>query len=88
MNKHELIAHELGNVFWEDYENTFFSNGKDWWSLAYLPKYPEKTAADIVAFGRPSCNDFRLIGNMQSLIATEIKFCTFGDMCDYLSKEI
>lgn len=87
MDKHERIAHALGNVFWSDFENTYFSNGRDWWSLSYAPKYPEKTAADIVAFGCPSCHDFRIMGNMQALICTEIKFCTFGDMCDYLKRE-
>ena len=82
-NREPGIRHSLGGVF-ADKENTYWSCGRDWWSLAYMPKYPEKTAADVVAFGIPSKHKFSLTGNFQALIPTTIEFCTFGDMCDYL----
>lgn len=78
------ILHSLGSVF-NDAENVYFSSGLDWWSAAYLPKYPEHTAGDVVAFGQPSKNNFSISGNFESLVPTIIKFCTFGDMCDYLN---
>lgn len=81
----ESIRRQLGGVF-ADKDQTYFSCGKDWWSIAYLPKYPEKTAADVMVFGCPSKNRFSITGNLESLIPTTLNFCTFGDLCDYLKE--
>lgn len=82
-NREEAIRHELGGVF-ADKENSYFNCGNDWWSVAYLPKYPESTAADVIIYGNPSQHRFSITGNLQSMIPTIIRFNTFGDLCDYL----
>lgn len=77
------LRRRLGGVF-TDEENTYCSFGRDWWSIAYKPKYPEKTAGDLIVFGSPERKTFSIMGNLEGLIPTKIEFNDFDDLCDYL----
>ena len=49
-------VHQLGGPFAET-ENVYFSQGRDWLSAAYKPKYPEETPGDLiihVSRGKPT----------------------------------
>lgn len=79
------LRRRMGGVF-TDEKNTYFSVGKDWWSIAYQPKYPEKIAADLIVIGYPDRKKFCIMGNLEALIPTKIDFCDFDDLCDYLKE--
>lgn len=79
------LRRRLGGVF-ADEKNTYFSFGRDWWSIAYSPKYPEKSAGDLVVFGSPERGKFSITGNLEALIPTIINFSDFDDLCDYLQE--
>lgn len=86
MSNADAIRHQLGGVF-EDRENTYFACGKDWWNILYAPKYPEKTAGDLIAYGSVAHHDFVLMDNPPAgHIATMYKFNTFGDLCDFINR--
>lgn len=46
MKNFKEAVYNLGLDF-SDKEHVYFSQGKDWLSAAYLPKYPNSTAGDL-----------------------------------------